>query len=425
MKIFKIIIILLVGILHFGNMLNADEVDGIAAIVGNQIILTSEVEANYKEFLASAALGQNVTKEEVLQLLVEEKLITEKAERDDITAADGEVEMQLERIIQNIISQFPTYQDFLQVLQNEGLTVDALKDRYREQIAKQVVRDKLLQQEVFSKIDVSEYEKRTYYETHIDSLPDRPKMVKIAEISIKPAMGSESLEQALKKIEDIQDQLKKGGDFETLAQTYSDCPSSAQGGDLGYFGRGQMVPEFEEAAFDLEIGEVSEPVLTEFGYHLIRIDDKRDGEIKARHILVEATLSESDKEKISQLVDDVYQKLQNGEDFIELAKIYSTPSEETEEEVVIDEYPIEQLSEIPQIGMYLKDLNEGDFTEPLEIEGVYYIFKNIGYAEPRPYTYDEVALQLEQIVYQEKQQKAIEDWIDKLKSEIYVKVIEK
>lgn len=416
--------ILFIFILTISSMLYAEEVDGIAAIVGNQIILKSEIETNYEELKASSALGENVTKENILRLLVEEKLIAEKAERDDITASDGEIEMQLERVMQNIIAQFPTYQDFLQVLQNEGLTADGLKERYRNQIAKQVVRDKLLQQEVFSKINVSEYEKRQYYETHLDSFPDRPRMVKIAEISIKPAMGSESLDQALQKIEDIQDELNKGADFEELARKYSDCPSAAQGGDLGYFSRGQMVPEFEKAAFALEIGEVSEPVLTEFGYHLIRVDDKRDGEIKARHILIEASMSDSDKDKITQLVDEVYQKLQNGADFIEVAKEYSTPSEETDEDVVIDEYPVDQLDQTPQIGTYIKDLQEGKFTEVLEIDDTYYIFKNIGYTEPRPYVYDEISQQLEQIVFQQKQQKAIDEWITKLKSEIYVKVIE-
>ena len=416
--------ILFIFILTISSMLYAEEVDGIAAIVGNQIILKSEIETNYEELKASSALGENVTKENILRLLVEEKLIAEKAERDDITASDGEIEMQLERVMQNIIAQFPTYQDFLQVLQNEGLTADGLKERYRNQIAKQVVRDKLLQQEVFSKINVSEYEKRQYYETHLDSFPDRPRMVKIAEISIKPAMGSESLDQALQKIEDIQDELNKGADFEELARKYSDCPSAAQGGDLGYFSRGQMVPEFEKAAFALEIGEVSEPVLTEFGYHLIRVDDKRDGEIKAHHILIEASMADSDKDKITQLVDEVYQKLQNGADFIEVAKEYSTPSEETDEDVVIDEYPVDQLDQTPQIGTYIKDLQEGEFTEVLEIDDTYYIFKNIGYTKPRPYVYDEISQQLEQIVFQQKQQKAIDEWITKLKSEIYVKVIE-
>ncbi|HHI87842.1 MAG TPA: hypothetical protein ENK03_02785 [Candidatus Cloacimonetes bacterium] len=418
-------ILLFIIILAIGSMLHADQVDGIAAIVGNQIILKSEVETNYEELKASAALGENITRENILRLLIEEKLIIEKAERDDITASDGEIQMQLERVMKNIIAQFPTYQDFLKVLQNEGLTVDGLKDRYRSQIVKQVVRDKLLQQEVFSKIDVSEYEKRNYYETNMDSFPDRPKMVKIAEIAIKPAMGSETLDQALQEIEDIQEELNKGADFEELARKYSDCPSAAQGGDLGYFSRGQMVPEFEEAAFALEIGEVSEPVLTEFGYHLIRVDDKRDGEIKARHILIEAAISDSDKEKITQLIDEVYQKLQNGADFMECAIEYSTPTEEIDEEVVIDEYPVDQLAQIPQIGTYIKDLQEGEFTEILEIDDTYYIFKNIGYSEPRPYSYDEIAAQLEQIVYQQKQQKAINEWIDELKSEIYVKVIEK
>jgi len=416
--------LLFIFILTISSVLSAEEVDGIAAIVGNQIILKSEIETNYQELKASSTLGENVTKESILRLLIEEKLITEKAERDDITASDGEIEMQLERVMQNIIAQFPTYQDFLQVLQKEGLSVDELKERYRDQIAKQVVRDKLLQQEVFSQIDVSEYEKRQYFETHLDSFPDRPKMVRIAEISIKPAMGSESLDEALKKIENIQDELNKGADFETLAQTYSDCPSAAQGGDLGYFARGQMVPEFEEAAFALEIGEVSEPVLTEFGYHLIRVDDKRDGEIKARHILIEAAMSDSDKEKITELIDEVYQKLQNGADFMECARQYSTPNEDTDEEVVINEYPVDQLAQIPQIGAYIENLQEGKFTEALEIDDTYYIFKNIGYAEPRPYTYDEIAPQLEQIVFQQKQQEGIDEWITKLKTEIYVKVIE-
>ncbi len=417
-------ILLFISILAVAGMLHADQVDGIAAIVGNKVILKSEIETNYEELKASAALGENITRENILRLLIEEKLIIEKAERDDITASEGEIQMQLERVMKNIIAQFPTYQDFLKVLQNEGLTVDGLKDRYRSQIAKQVMRDKLLQQAVFSKIDVSEYEKRNYYETHLDSFPDRPKMVKIAEIAIKPAMGGESLDQALQEIEDIQNELNKGADFETLAQTYSDCPSAAQNGDLGYFSRGQMVPEFEKAAFELEIGEVSEPVLTEFGYHLIRVDDKRDGEVKARHILIEAAMSDSDKEKITQLVNEVYQKLQDGADFMECAIEYSTPTEETVEEVVIDEYPIDQLDQIPQIGTYIKDLQESEFTEVLEIDDTYYIFKNIGYTEPRPYTYDEITPQLEQIVYQQKQQKAIDEWIDKLKSEIYVKVIE-
>jgi len=415
--------LLFIFILTISSVLSAEEVDGIAAVVGNQIILKSEVETNYQELKASSALGENVTKDNILRLLIEEKLITEKAERDDITASDGEIEMQLERVMQNIISQFPTYQDFLQVLQKEGLSVDELKTRYRDQIAKQVVRDKLLQQEVFSQIDVSEYEKRQYYETHQDSFPDRPKMVRIAEISIKPTMGTESLDQALKTIENIQNELNKGADFEILAQTHSDCPSAAEGGDLGYFARGQMVPEFEEAAFALEIGEVSEPVLTEFGYHLIRVDDKRDGEIKARHILVQAAMSDSDQEKITQLIDEVYQKLQNGADFMECALQYSTPNEETGEEVVIDEYPIDQLAQIPQIGAYIENLQEGDFTEALEIDDTYYIFKNIGYVEPRPYTYEEIAPQLEQIVFQQKQQEAIDEWITKLKTEIYVNVI--
>ncbi|HEX38235.1 MAG TPA: hypothetical protein ENG70_05200 [Candidatus Cloacimonetes bacterium] len=418
--------ICIVGILSVvvSSLLLAEEVDGVAAIVGNQIILQSQVEKNFQDWKATAPFGENISKEEVLQLLIEEKLIAEKAEREDITATEPEIEMQLDRIIQNIIAQFPTYEQFMQVLQQEGLTLDGLKDMYRDQIKIQVVRDKLLQQEVFANLNVAEYEKRNYYETHLDSLPKRPRMVKIAEISVETGVGDKSLSDAYEKIEKIQDELKKGTDFEELAKEYSACPSAAQGGDLGYFARGSMVKEFEDAAFALNVGEVSEPVLTEFGYHLIRVDDIRDGEIKARHILVEVNMSEEDQEIARKMIEDIHSQLAQGADFVELGQQLNDSTGVCKENFSIEEYPVDQLAQIPQFGSILVEIEEGESTDVIELEGAYYIFKNIGYVEPRSYEYQEISSQIEQLVFQEKQQQAIQDWLDELKNEIYVEIIE-
>ncbi len=420
-------IALLVGIVGvmFLSTLFAKEVDGIAAIVGDQIILQSQVEKNYEDWQAAAKMGDTISKDEVLQLLIEEKLITEKADRDDISATDAEVEMQLERVIQNIASQFPTYDQFQQALQQEGLTTDGLKDMYRDQIRVQVVRDKLLQQEVFSNINVAEFEKRKYYQTHLDSLPKRPRMVKIAEISLESSVGDKSLKDAYEKIEMIQDKLKKGADFEELAREYSDCPSASQGGDLGYFGRGTMVKEFEDAAFNLDVGEVSEPVLTEFGYHLIRVDDIRDGEIHAHHILVAVHKSEEDQEVARKKIEDIQAQINQGADFVEVGQQLDDSTDVFKESFTIEEYPVDQIANVPQFGSYLVDLQEGKMTDVINLDGIFYLFKNIGYEEPRPYDYDEISSQIEQLVFQEKQKKAIDDWLDKLKTEIYVEVIEK
>ena len=407
----------------FFSALLSEEVDGVAAIVGDQIILESEVEANYQEFLASASLGNNVTKEEILQLLVEEKLITEKAAREDITATEMEIDRQLKRTIQDIIAQFPSYDQFQKILQSEGLTIEELNNMYREEIKDNIVQEKLLQQEVFSQINVAEFEKKKYYETHLDSLPLRPKMMKIAEISITPNMGDESLGDAYRTIEMIQDELNKGTDFEDLAREYSSCPTAAQGGDLGYFSRGSMVKEFEDAAFALDVGEISEPVLTEFGYHLIKVDDIRDGEIKARHILVEVNMSEEDQEIARNMIDDIHSQLAEGADFVELGQELDDSTGICKRSFTIEEYPIDRLAQITKVGSLFAELDEGESTDVIELEGTFYIFKNVGYVEPRPYNYNEISMQIEQLVLQEKQQEAIQDWIDELRKEVYVEVI--
>ena len=416
-KVFITIIFLI-----FCASLLAEEVDGIAAVVRNEIILKSEVKRFYEEWIATSQQPSNITEDEILQLLIDEKLILEKAKKEEIVVKDSEVEMRLERIISNLQSQFDSPQQFNLALQNEGLTLNKLKEQYRQEISKQIIKETVLTQEVFSKVSISEYEKRNFYETHVDSFPQRPKMVEIGQIIIQSKVSKKSLDEALRKIQDIKSELDMNADFEELAKEHSDCPSSKDGGDLGYFSRGQMVKPFEEAAFSLNIGEISEPIKTEFGYHIIRVDDKRDGEVKARHILVSVNITEQDITDAEQKIIDIYQELKNGADFIELAEQYTDTTGAEEEFKIVQEYPVNQLERIPSFGDVIKDLKENEYSEVVEIDGSYYIFKNFGYVEPRSYEYDEISQQIENLTLEQKRQNAVEKWLQDLKEEIFVKV---
>ena len=122
-------------------------------------------------------------------------------------------------------------------------------------------------------------------------------------------------------MEEIQQKLAAGADFGDLARTYSEDPgTAAQGGDLGCFAAGRLVPEFEEAAFDLRPGEVSEPVLTQYGYHLILLHEKREDELCASHILLRTSTTRQDDGRVEVALNELRQRAQAGEDFSQLAR---------------------------------------------------------------------------------------------------------
>ena len=133
-----------------------------------------------------------------------------------------------------------------------------------------------MDREIVQKITVTDKEIRTYYDSNLDRFK-QSEQVKASHILIPvdPKADDAEKAKARKQIETIQKKVKKGEDFEALAKEHSGCPSNTKGGDLGYFGQGQMVKPFEEAAFALEPGQVSDIVETRFGYHLIKVTDKK------------------------------------------------------------------------------------------------------------------------------------------------------
>lgn len=207
-------------------------------------------------------------KNEVLESLIDRELLYQESKKKGIQVKSEAVSTQLQQIQQ----RYPSKEEFEKLLNNMGLT----QADVQAQIERGMAIQELIDKEITGKIQISDEETKTFYDKN-PQLFQQPEQVKASHILIKVQADAPEAEktEARKKIEAVQKKVTQGEDFATLAKTYSEGPSGPKGGDLGYFRRGQMVKPFEEVAFSLKPNETSDIVETQFGYHLIKVNDKK------------------------------------------------------------------------------------------------------------------------------------------------------
>lgn len=210
-------------------------------------------------------------KSDVLESLIDRELLFQESKNNGIKIEEAEINTKLD----SIKKQFPSDEDFKKALGRMDIAEADLTSQIRRDLAV----NQLIAKQLADKITVPEKDIKSFYDDNPKAFI-KPEQIKASHILIKVDSQAEESKktEARKKIEDIQDKIKKGGDFAALAKESSQCPSSAGGGDLGFFGRGQMAKPFEDAAFALAPGEVSSIVETSFGYHIIKLTDKKPGE---------------------------------------------------------------------------------------------------------------------------------------------------
>jgi peptidyl-prolyl cis-trans isomerase C len=207
-------------------------------------------------------------KKDILEGLIERELLYQESQKAGIKVEDKMVEDQLDAIKK----RFPSETEFKLALGKMGLTENEVKD----QIARGLAIRQLIEQQISSKIVITDVETKAYYDGN-PQMFKQAEQVKASHILIKVDSGATEGQkaEARKKIDTVQQKIKNGGDFAELAKEYSEGPSKTRGGDLGYFRRGQMVKPFEDAVFTMKTNEVSGIVETRFGYHIIKVYDKK------------------------------------------------------------------------------------------------------------------------------------------------------
>jgi peptidyl-prolyl cis-trans isomerase C len=238
----------------------------------------------------------------VLDNLINIELLYQQSQKVRTKVDEAEVNAQFE----TLKKRFPTEAEFNDAIKKMKLTETIMKAQIRRGIAIQRFLDKM----TLGKVEVTEEEIKAYYDSHTN-LFKKPEQIRASHILIKvePGANEKNKEKARKKIEKIRQRLVKGEDFGALAKEFSQCPSSAKGGDLNYFGRRQMAKPFEDAAFALKVGELSGVVETQFGYHLIKLTDKKPASTFSYEDMKDRIRKNLMREKIQVEVSNYIQEL--------------------------------------------------------------------------------------------------------------------
>jgi len=403
-----------------------ESLDQIVAIVGKDIILESELKTQLEFYLTQTGKKVenpeelNILRKTLLDQMINDRLLLAKAEKDTLLKInEKEIEQTLEDQLSKIKSQFPSEEAFQKELKTEGLTETELKRNYREQIKEQILRDKLISSKL-SKANISLREVKEFYQSYKDSLPEQPESAKLSQILLKIEPSQKTLDSLKDFASTILVRAKAGENFSELAKRYSEDLSAKQGGDLGFLKKGEILPEFEMRAFSLKPGEISDLVQTSLGYHIIKLEEKKEEEIHVRHILIKITPSQVDSAKILSLADTLYQKLKSGADFVLLVKDYSQDDESKKKGGEIGWFPLAQLPE--ELKEKIAQTEIGQITFPVMTEEGVHILKILDKKEKRSLSLEDDYDTIKEMAKRKKGNDEILKWIEELKSKTYVEV---
>jgi peptidyl-prolyl cis-trans isomerase SurA len=409
--------------------------------VNDEPVLASDVEEQLFLYLQRAQARPDSSqvdtlRRQVLDQLIDEKLLLAEAKRQSITVPPAEVAKQVDLALAEAKKKLGGEQGFLEQLRRENTTEARLRDRYRTDLERQMLGERVVKKMLPVK-PVPQAEAEKYYLEHKDDFPKVPAQLKLQVIQIVPTADSASLKAGKSKIEAIRKRLVAGEKFAKVAAETSDDPGSANaGGDLSFFRRGQMDPALEEAAFSLAPGKVSAPVRTVFGWHLVETierdtvrspagKDSLDAqgkpieEVHARHILVKVAPTDADVQRAFELAKKVRdQAAAKGADYAVLVKRHSMYQGNAGPDGDVGFLSLGQLP--PNIRAALDPLQIGDVSEVLPNQQGFNIFKVNERKPERAFEVAEIKEELPEAVAQAQFRVKYEAWIKTLRSKAQI-----
>lgn len=404
----------------FAGAASAQTVDRIVAVVGNEMILESELNAQTQFFVTTNKVDANAPglRDQVLQSMVNEKLILAKAIEDSVTVSEDEVTQQLDAVIQQRVQSAGSESKLEELY---GMPISRIKREFRDEMKKNLLAQKL-QQQRFSNSQIGRLEVEEFYRTFKDSLGDVPAEVELAHVFIKPKFDEVARQVARKKMNELLDSLKAGVPFEDLARRHSqDAGSAEQGGDLGFVRRGLFVKEFETAAFALKEKEISGIVETEFGLHIIQLMERRGDAVHPRHILIRIERTRASDDSTIVFLNGLRTRILNGERIADLAQKYS---EDKETATIGGSLGVLELEQLPkELYAAVSTLKEGDISEPTKIPvGNQYGYSIILLKKKIPAhkaSIEQDYKRIESVAANYKRQKDYAAWVEGLRKNIY------
>tara|TARA_B100000242_G_scaffold49214_1_gene29329 strand:+ start:922 stop:2238 length:1317 start_codon:yes stop_codon:yes gene_type:complete len=420
---------LIITISTFSMLINSQEIDKIIAIVGDEIVLRSEVENQYLQYISQGVTSNEELRCQVFEDLMTQKLLIFSCKQDSISVTKEEIEQEVETRVNYYIDQIGSVEKVEQYFE---------KDIYQiKKVLSELVEDQFLIQRMQSSITkdvkITPFDVNEYYEkidkTELPLIEDR---YKLSQIIIKPKVSEDQIDKLTDRLNAFRKRVLNGEDFKVLAALYSDDPGSANnGGEIGFVSRGTFVPEFEKVAFRLKKDEVSEIVKTNFGYHIIQLIERRGDQVNVRHILLKPKYSSTSLQNARLRIDSIYNKIKNNEiSFSQAIKSYSDDDTKNNNGLLINpsngssSYTIDELGS--SIKYLIEGLEEGNFTKPAKVEsneGSIYRILNVtekinSHIANLDLDYDFFQTQVLNIKKQEK----LDEWIEKRIKNTYVEL---
>lgn len=395
--------------------------DRIIAVVDREIITESDLNFTVQQLAVQNRVDptSKELRERVLEGMINDKLVLAQAIEDSVIVSDEEVTERLEQQISRMMYQLGGQQKMEEMY---GMTVNRMKRdfQFRELVRKQMLVQKIQQQRQ-AQLTVSRREVEDFFATYKDSIPKVPKEFELSHIYIEPKPDTTVLQLLVIKAQKIIDSIKAGGDFADFAKRYSSDGTASQGGDLGFARRGSFVKEFEEVAFTLGINEISKPVKTQFGYHIIQLIERRGDAVRTRHILFPVQVSQTNDDSTIAQLGRIREQAVKGENFGVLARRYSEDTDTKDIGGDLGRVAMDQLD--PAYEDFVKTAKKGDISEPRKLTvqnkyGYHIIFVR-SITDEHTINLGDDFKRLEQLALQFKLSQKYEQWVESLRKTIY------
>lgn len=424
----KIYYFLLLASFHLG--LSAQSVDKIEAVIGDEIILTSEIESQYLQYLSQGNIQSNEIKCQIIEDLLFQKLMINQARIDSLVVSDEEIEAEIDKRLSYFESQLGSAK---KVEDYFGKSIDKIELELTKVIEDQFLAQRM-QAQLTSAIKVTPAEVKEVYSLLADAeIPTMPTQVEVAQIVIKSEITTEQKDKIRSKLNSFRDRVYNGEDFKMLATLYSDDPGSAtNGGELGFVNRGDLVPEFERAAFRLKEGEISEVVESQFGYHIVQLIERRGEQINVRHILIKAKVNATALYAAKQKMDNIAKEINDGIiNFDDAVTKYSDDENKANGGLLLNPNTMSTLHTLddmaPALRLIVDQLSEGDISSPAVIQmqdekKAYRILRlNKRKEEHKANLVDDFA-KIKEYSINSKQQEVLEKWVNKKIARTYIRL---
>ena len=412
---------------------NNNVAEEVAWTIGDDPIYKSEIEQTYQDMLQERIPIKGDPYCAVPEMMAIQRLYLHQAEIDTITVPDGQVNQQVEAqvnfLIQNLGSKEKVEEYFRK-------SMPEIREYYGDNIRNRQ-RVRMVQESLTKNVKSTPSDVRRYFDQlPADSIPNVPLQVEVQVITINPRIPRQEIDDVKARLRDYADRVNRGeSEFSTLAILYSEAPEGARGGETGFLGRAQLVPEYAAVAFNLnDPKKVSKIVETEYGYHIIQLIEKRGDRINTRHILLRPKVSDKDLMDASARLDSLRTDILDGKGTFEEAALFVSQDKDTRNSrgVMVNEQTGTtrfEMQQLPQeIARAVAGLQEGEISKPIimkhpkqnrDIVTIVRLTKRID--AHRANLSDD--FQLIKGMYEDNaKQKLLTDWLEKKIAETYVRI---